>query len=137
MIVFVVGVISLKYSVEGEINLPFGLSKISVISTDIEDGVNKWNLQVNQNNDIYLYIKKNDNYKETEAIENIKLDNFNLQKSSNIGNIKLFKPDSNVESVNYAKLVSPITLSITKKIEGYKCVVNDLTLSQTGKDDVK
>ena len=56
-------------------------------------------MQVNQNNDIYLYIKKNDNYKDTELIENIKLDNFNVEQSPNIGELKLLKPDSSVESL--------------------------------------
>lgn len=102
-IIFVVGVVSLKYNVEGEGNLPFYLSKISIISSvegfDIEDNTNKWNLQVNQNNDIYLYIKKNDNYKDTEIIESVKLDNFNIEQNSRIGDIKLLKPDSNIESV--------------------------------------
>lgn len=62
VILFVTGVITLKYSVEGESSLPFDLSKISIISiaegTDVEDSANRWNLQVSQNNDIYLYIKK-------------------------------------------------------------------------------
>ena len=85
IILFIAGVISLKYNVEGEANLPFELSKISIISsvegTDNEDAQNKWNLTVNQNNDIYLYIKKNDNYKNTEIIQSIVLDNFNIQQS--------------------------------------------------------
>ena len=102
-ILFVVGVISLKYNVEGEGNLPFYVSKISIISnvegTDVEDNTNKWNLQVNQNNDIYLYIKKNHDYKDTEIIESIKLNNFNIEQNSKIGEIKLLKPDSNVDSV--------------------------------------
>lgn len=102
-ILFVVGVISLKYNVEGEGNLPFYVSKISIISnvegTDVEDTTNKWNLQVNQNNDIYLYIKKNNDYKDTEIIESVKLNNFNIEQNSKIGEIKLLKPDSNVDSV--------------------------------------
>ena len=102
-ILFVVGVISLKYNVEGEGNLPFYVSKISIISnvegTDVEDNTNKWNLQVNQNNDIYLYIKKNNDYKDTEIIESVKLNNFNIEQNSKIGEIKLLKPDSNVDSV--------------------------------------
>lgn len=101
-ILFVVGIISLKYNVEGEVNLPFDLSKISVISSvegdDIDDNTNKWNLSVNQNNDIYLYIKKNDNYKETEVIKSIELSNFNIQEYPKIGEIKLLKPDSNLEN---------------------------------------
>ena len=102
-ILFVVGVISLKYNVEGEGNLPFYISKISIISNvegvDIEDEVNKWNLQVNQNNDIYLYIKKNDRYKDTEIIESVKLDNFDIKEKSKVGEIKLLKPDSNIDSI--------------------------------------
>lgn len=103
VILFIVGVVSLKYNVEGEVNLPFYLSKVSIISSvegvDTEDATNKWNLTVNQNNDIYLYIKKNDDYKDTEIIESVKLDNFNLEQSPKVGEVKLLKPDSNAESV--------------------------------------
>lgn len=102
-ILFVAGIKILKYNVEGEENLPFYISKISIISNvegiDIEDSTNKWNLQVNQNNDIYLYVKKNDDYKDTEIIESVKLNNFNIEQNSKIGEIKLLKPDSNIESV--------------------------------------
>lgn len=102
-ILFVVGVISLIYHVEGELNLPFELSKISIISnvegTDKEDAENKWNLTVNQNNDIYLYIKKNENYKDTEIIESVKLDNFVIEEAPKIGELKLLKPDSDINSV--------------------------------------
>ena len=135
IILFVSGVISLKYSVEGESNLPFELSKISVISsvegTDNEDSQNKWNLTVNQNNDIYLYIKKNDNYKSTEIIQSIILDNFNIQQSSEIGQKKLFKPDSNIDTVMF----KDIEENVTDKIE-YKgdldSSIKDLKISNQG-----
>lgn len=103
IIVFLAGIVSLKYNVEGELNLPFYLSKISVISNvegiDMEDSTNKWNLSVVQNNDIYLSIKKRDNYKDTEIIENIKLDNFNIEQKPAIGEVKILRPDDKVESV--------------------------------------
>lgn len=106
LILFVVGLLSLKYNVEGEVNLPFYLSKISVISsvegTNVEDPTNKWNLSVNQNNDIYLYIKKNEEYKETEIIKSVELNNFNIQQTPRIGEIKLLKPDSTVENVIFS-----------------------------------
>lgn len=106
LILFVVGLLSLKYNVEGEVNLPFDLSKISVISSvegsNVEDATNKWNLAVSQNNDIYLYIKKNENYEETEIIKSVELNNFNIQQSSQIGEIKLIKPDSTVENVIFS-----------------------------------
>ena len=107
-ILFVAGVITLKYNVEGEGNLPFYISKISIISnvegSDSEDATNKWNLQVNQNNDIYIYIKKNEEYKDTEIIESVRLDNFNIQQNSKVGEIKLLKPDSNIESVIFKNI---------------------------------
>ena len=60
IILFIAGVISLKYNVEGENTPPFNISKISIISgtdgTDIEGAQEKWNLEVSQNNDIYVYI---------------------------------------------------------------------------------
>lgn len=102
-ILFVVGVVSLKYNVEGEGNPPFSLSKISIISniegTDVEDSQNKWNLKADQNNDIYLYIKKNENYKYTETISSVLLNNFKVEEQPKIGNLQLFKPDSNLDSV--------------------------------------
>lgn len=103
LILFIAGVITLKYNIEGEGNLPFYISKISVISNvegvDTEDNTSKWNLQVNENNDIYIYIKKNENYKDTEIINSVRLDNFNVEQNSKVGEIKLLKPDSNIDSV--------------------------------------
>ena len=103
LIIFVVALISLKYNVEGEDNPPFTLSKISIISnvegTDAEDEQNKWNLAVNQNNDIYLYIKKNSDYKYTETISSVVLDNFKINQEPKVGKIKLLKPDANIDSV--------------------------------------
>ena len=103
LIIFVVALISLKYNVEGEGNPPFALSKISIISnvegTDANDEQNKWNLAVNQNNDIYLYIKKNSDYKYTETISSVVLDNFKINQEPKVGKIKLLKPDTDIDSV--------------------------------------
>ena len=107
-ILFTASVVSLKYVVEVENDLPFNISKISVISTiegtDIEDEKNKWNLEISQNNDIYLYIKRNNDYKETEVIDSIRLDNFNIEKYSNIGEIKLYKTDNNKENIIFKNI---------------------------------
>ena len=134
-ILFVVGVVSLKYSVEGEGNLPFYVSKISIISnvegTDVEDDTNKWNLQVNQNNDIYLYIKKNDDYKKTEIIESVKLDNFNIEQNSKIGDMKLLKPDSNTESVIF-KNTAENEVDNIEYIGDMDSSIKDLKISNQG-----
>lgn len=134
-ILFVVGVVSLRYNVEGEGNLPFYVSKISIISnvegTDVEDDTNKWNLQVNQNNDIYLYIKKNDDYKQTEIIESVKLDNFNIEQSSKIGEMKLLKPDSNAESVIF-KNTAENEVDNIEYIGDMDSSIKDLKISNQG-----
>ena len=117
VILFISGVIILKYNVEGETNLPFDLSKITVISSvegaDNEDAQNKWNISVNQNNDIYLYIKKNKNYDDTEIIDSVTLSNFNIEQNSKVGEIKLFRPDVNIEN----PLFKDTTENVVDKIE--------------------
>lgn len=95
-ILFVIMVYLLTYHEEGEGNIPFKISKIVIVSST--DGVqnnelqNQWALNVNQNNDIYLYIDKNKNYGKTELIENVKISNFNITKETEKGEIKIYKP---------------------------------------------
>lgn len=136
IIISIFGLISLKYNVEGEANLPFYLSKISVISSvegidDKSDSENKWNLNVNQNNDIYLYIKKNDNYKDTEIIKSIRLDNFNIENNTKVGNIMLLKPDSTVESVIFKNTTENEVNSI-EFIGSIDSSIKDLKISNQG-----
>ena len=93
----------LQYNVEGDEHIPFEISKISIISSvegyDVEDVENKWNLEVNQNNDIYMYINKNEEYDKTETIKSVLLENFSIVSAPKVGELKLLKPDSNIESV--------------------------------------
>ena len=75
IILFTLGMICLKYNVEGETNMPFRLSKITVISSsegiDKENLENKWAFDVNQNNDVFLYIEKNKKNKKGGTIRNL------------------------------------------------------------------
>ena len=101
ILLFILGMTILKYNVEGETNMPFKLSKISIISTiegnDKQSENNKWAFDVNQNNDVYIYIEKNQDYDKTEIIKSVVLDNFNVEKQKQLGEIKIFKPDANSE----------------------------------------
>ena len=62
VLMFILGITILKYNVEGETNMPFKVSKISMVSTvngqDVENSDKKWDISVIQNNDIYVYIEK-------------------------------------------------------------------------------
>lgn len=102
IILFVVGLLVLRYSVEGETNMPFDLSKIVIISTQegVDDGQTntRWSFDVHQSNDIYLYIDKNDGYDKTEIIKSVRVDNFQIE-AKNTDNIKLYKPDATEENL--------------------------------------
>ena len=102
VILFIVGMLVLRYSVEGETNMPFDLSKIVIISTQegVDDGQTntRWSFDVHQSNDIYLYIDKNDGYDKTEIIKSVRVDNFQIE-AKNTDNIKLYKPDATEENL--------------------------------------
>ena len=102
-IIFTALIIVLKYGQDGETNMPFEVSKISIISTvgaqDVENKKEEWNLQVSQNNDIYAYIEKNEKYTKTETIKNVNIDNINISKQPTIGTIKFYKPSKNKNSI--------------------------------------
>ncbi len=99
LILIIAGIIMLRYQVEGETNLPFELSKMIIVSTaegneiDAVDD-NRWNFSVNQNNDIYLEIGKNEEYKKSTSIKNITFENFYIDKANGAENIKLYRANS-------------------------------------------
>ena len=66
VVIIVVILIIIQYQIEGEKNMPYQLSKITIISTaegeqntENPEESSKWNLSVNQNNDVYFFIDKN------------------------------------------------------------------------------
>ena len=106
-ILFVSGIIILRYNVEGETNMPFSLTKIILISqvdgteTQPVDVNNRWAFNILENNDIYLYIDKNSDYTEQETIKSVKIDNINLVKAPNIGVSKFYRPDVSQETAMF------------------------------------
>lgn len=115
IILFVVGIIILKYNVEGEKNMPFKLTKISIISTsngiDKQANDSKWAFDVYQSNDIYLYIDKNDSYGKTEAIKAVNINNFQIE-SENKDNIQIYKPDVREEKMVFENVPDNVTSSL-------------------------
>lgn len=104
LILIIAGIIMLRYQVEGESdnNLPFEISKMIVVSTaegqEIEaKDDNKWNFSVNQNNDIYISINKNEEYKRKASIKSLSFENINVQKSEGAENIKLYRSNDKGE----------------------------------------
>ena len=95
LIIAVVALLILKYDVEGEKNMPFKLSSIIVASTaegiQKENEEYKWDAEIYQNNDVYINIEKNKNYKETEIIKSITIDNIQINKEPQVGKIFLYR----------------------------------------------
>ncbi len=97
-IAFAALILILQYNENGETNMPFEVSKITVVSTvdafDVEDSSNRWNVQVIQNNDIYIDIKKNEDYTKKRIIKSVKLSNFKVTKQPMKGNIEIYRPSN-------------------------------------------
>ena len=93
--------IMLKYQVEGEIHMPFYLSEMSVISTaegveqEAQEGEEWWsNLAIHQNNDIYLKIKKDEEYSKGQLIQKVAIENLTVTAEPQKGNIQAYMPNS-------------------------------------------
>lgn len=53
-----------------------------------------WDENVVQTNDVYIYISKNENYKEDESIKSVRIENIKILKKVNIGKIQVYMPNS-------------------------------------------
>lgn len=115
MILFALGIIILKYNVEGETNMPFILSKISIISSsegiDKETTDTKWAFDVYQSNDVFLYIDKNERYDKTEAIQSIEINNIKLEAKQK-EKMKIYKPDEQEEKLIFKNKEENVVQSI-------------------------
>lgn len=98
IILIIVGMLMIKYEVEGDKNMPFNLSKIVVVSTaeGVEkEGKKKWNFDIYQNNDIYFYIDKNNDYIGNNTyMEKIRIENIQMIDEPQTGEIKAYMPNS-------------------------------------------
>lgn len=93
IILMVALILSLKYEKEGEKNLPFGISKLLVVNTiegERSDNPNFiWDLNLKQNNDVYIYFEKID---ESQVLESITINDFKVTEMPLKGNIRVYRP---------------------------------------------
>ncbi len=127
--------IIIKYQVEGETNMPFKLSKIAIISSasgeQKENAQSKWELQLMQNNDIYINITKNKNYSQTEIIDKIVLDNFSINEHPQRGTIKVYRPN-NVENGVYTNAEEYLVTDKLEYIGSEKSNIKNLEIANQG-----
>ncbi len=53
-----------------------------------------WNEKVIQNNDLYIYIDKNTDYKKNEIIKSVKIENIQILENVKLGKIQVYMPNS-------------------------------------------
>lgn len=98
IIILLVVITMIRYNVEGDKNMPFNLSKIIIVSTaegTETEGEEKWNFDVYQNNDVYIYIDKNEDYMgEEKILKSLRIENINITKSPLKGEVKAYMPNS-------------------------------------------
>lgn len=97
--VAVVILLMIKYNVEGEKNMPFKLNKIviqSMIDTKSREGSeNLWDLELTQNNDIYIHIEKNKEVQSESQIKNVKIKRIAQTVKPKKGQISILLPTKN------------------------------------------
>ena len=108
VILFTLGIIVLKYNVEGETNMPFILNKVTIVSSvegiDKDSGENKWAFDINQNNDFYFYFKKNSSYDKEEAIKEIVIDNITSEIQNEKGTVNIYRPNTTENGGNFKNI---------------------------------
>ena len=128
LIIAVISLLILKYEVEGEKNMPFKLSSILVLSNaegyqEKESKEYKWDTEIFQINDIYLNIEKNKNYKETEIVKSIEIENIKISEAPKIGELTCYRTASNDKDL----FIYKDEYKINEKIEYIGDVKSDLS----------
>lgn len=134
VILFILGIVVLRYHVEGETNMPFELSKISIISSsegvDKQANETKWAFDVYQNNDVFLYLTKNKKYGKTEAIKEVAIDNIQIENKQK-DKIKIYKPDGQDEKQIF-KIKEENGVSSLMYKGGMESILKQLKVSNQG-----
>lgn len=92
------------YNEKGEVNMPFTLEKIEIkssIATQNRESTNLWDFDISQNNDIYMYIKKNEKIAENNKIKDVKIEN--IKTNNKLGKIRILLPTSQEIKTNFAQ----------------------------------
>jgi len=94
-VLLIIAIVIIIYEIRGEFHMSYKLSKIIIISTaegreKEEESDKKWNLSIDQDNDIYIYLDKND--ESDKLIESVTIENFEIIDNPNKGKIEYYMP---------------------------------------------
>ncbi|MCL2383989.1 MAG: hypothetical protein FWC79_07780 [Oscillospiraceae bacterium] len=108
VILAIVGLIMLRYSVEGERNLPFEIKSILIVST-VEGGAverddyEQWFIELFQINDIFFEITKNANHRREDTIRSVVFENIRIEAYNDIGTAKMYRQYNNYGGYQYTE----------------------------------
>lgn len=91
-------IVMLKYNTEGETNMPFNIEQFLIMSScDTENKPenpdnNKWNIDINQNNDFFIKFCKNNEYKKSAQIKQIRIENIQIEQPK-VGEVVVYMPN--------------------------------------------
>lgn len=135
ILITAVAVILLKYNVEGESDMPYIVKKMVIIST--ANGVNtpteqiKWDIDINQNTDVYFDIERNENHWSTENIKNVKIQNIKIS-NTNKYTPKAYQPSAETEKTfNYTEN-NIIQKELTYEVDKEKDIQNKKITTEGG-----
>ena len=101
ILALIVAIIMIKYDKEGEKRMPFSISKILLVSTANgnakDDGLNIWNIDVGQVNDVYIFIKRMD--ESEDIIKEVKIENFTVNTPPQKGELKIYRPTGELSNL--------------------------------------
>ena len=87
-----------RYSIEGEENMPFELSRIVIGSMVVSEDNETSNIDIEnniiQNNGIHIEIKKSEKYKNDAVIKSVEIANIQITKAPNKGQVKVYMPNT-------------------------------------------
>ena len=100
ILIFIAITITYRYSIEGERNMPFNLSKIvigsMVVSSDNPIANDVIENEIVQNNGVYFEIKKNEKYEKEATIKNIEISNIKVYIPNTTENKRFTYADNSI-----------------------------------------
>ena len=95
-----------RYRVEGEKNVPFKISSIIIQGTidgKSNSTQNIFDIDLEQNNDIYIYVEKNEDYTKELDIKSVQIDNIEITEKNKLGSLQLLLPTENEVEAAFIK----------------------------------
>ncbi|MBR3133679.1 MAG: hypothetical protein IKG42_06470 [Clostridia bacterium] len=106
IMIIIVIFLMVRYQVEGEKNVPYEISNIIIQGTidgKSNQTENVFDIDLSQNNDIYIYLEKNDNYKKELEIKSVKIEDLEIVENNKLGDLKVLLPTENEVEAAFVK----------------------------------